>query len=79
MTHGPLLCGTLMLDVDVRQAELGVALANHHLSIFATAYLYNALRQLELVDLIWPEMERIMELQVDPLFAGELTTKMAQM
>ena len=40
----------------------GISLANHHMSLFAVAYLYNGLRQQQLIGFEWPLVERIMEL-----------------
>lgn len=49
-----------------------MALSNHHLSIFATAHLYNALRQLKYIQIGWPELDRVMELHAGPLFANDV-------
>lgn len=78
MSNDPLQCGTLLLNILVRQEEAGVKLANHHLSIFATAYLYHGLRLLENTDMSWPQLDHIMDIQVGPLFAGEVPATLAQ-
>lgn len=72
INYNPFLSGTIALDLMLKVEEAGIALANHHLSIFATAHLYNALRQHQLTDVHWPAMERIIDLHMVPLFAGEL-------
>lgn len=64
--------GTVMLDLALRTEEAGISLANHHMSILATAHLYNALRQQRLINLEWPAMDRIIQLQIDPIFAGSI-------
>lgn len=72
ITHNPLLCGTLALQLALLTEDAGVALSNHHLSIFATAHLYNALRQLKYIQIGWPELDRVMELHAGPLFANDV-------
>lgn len=73
-THNPLFCGTLALRLAVMAEEAGVALANHHLSIFATAHLYNALQQLGRGPVRWPAIEGVMQVHIGPVFAGKLPT-----
>lgn len=68
----PFSAGTVMLDLALRTEEAGTNLANHHMSSFAVAHLYNALRQHRLIELAWPAMERAMERQIDPIFAGSI-------
>lgn len=58
----------------VQTEEAGVALANHHLTYFSTCHLYNAMSQQNMIDFEWPELERIVELHVGALFAGEIPT-----
>lgn len=70
----PLYCGTLILNVCAMTEEAGVGLANHHWSIFSAAHLYNAMRQMKLTDVYWPEMEEVIEAQMGPLFANDLPT-----
>ncbi|KAK3705021.1 hypothetical protein LTR37_013538 [Vermiconidia calcicola] len=70
--YNPFFSGTKALELALKVEDAGVALANHHLSIFATAHLYNALRQHQVINFQWPVMDRIMELHVGPMFAGEL-------
>ncbi|KAF2498189.1 hypothetical protein BU16DRAFT_615270 [Lophium mytilinum] len=68
----PLYAGTLLLDVAAMVEEAGVALANHHLSIFCVAHLYNALRRFGLLDVNWPDLERIIELHKGAIFANDI-------
>ncbi|KAF9639620.1 hypothetical protein BFW01_g11426 [Lasiodiplodia theobromae] len=72
VTHNHLLCGMMALQLDVLNEEAGVALSNHHLSIFATAHLYNAIRQLRLTQISWPDLERVMDLHAGPIFANDV-------
>jgi hypothetical protein len=79
MNKNPLYCGTLILSQTVSTEAAGVALANHHLSIFTVAHLYNALRKMELTDIIWPAMEKIMKLHAGPLFADDIPSTPEEM
>ena len=69
-THNPLHCGTMTYNLAIRMEEIGIALANHHVSVFLIAHLYNALRQTEVVHGKWPEMEKLIEQQMGVLFGG---------
>lgn len=79
LDHNPLYIGTVLLNLTVLTEKAGVSLANHQLSIFATAHLYNALRQSGLVREPWPEMERVIEKDIGPLFAGDIPTTPEEM
>ncbi|KAL9623429.1 MAG: hypothetical protein Q9160_002322 [Pyrenula sp. 1 TL-2023] len=72
MTHNPLCCGALALKLLTNVEEAGIALSNHHLSIFVTAHLYNALRQLDLTQIQSPEFERIVDLHKGAIFASDI-------
>ncbi|KAI1144327.1 hypothetical protein F5Y05DRAFT_418364 [Hypoxylon sp. FL0543] len=74
VTHNPLYSGTAMLKLVLEHQEAGLALANHHLSIFVVAHLYNALRQLKMVEQEWPLMEHIIKLHKRALFADVIPT-----
>ncbi|KAI0387452.1 hypothetical protein F5Y04DRAFT_4615 [Hypomontagnella monticulosa] len=67
-----LYAGTLIMDVTSMAEEAGVALANHYLSVFSVAHLYNALRKLGVCSVGWPMMERIIELHPGPIFANDI-------
>ena len=73
-TRNPVYCGALAFNVAVDMEEAGVALANHHLTIFTMSHLYNALQQTGLLKGRWPEMDSIIKLHVKALFAGDLPT-----
>ena len=73
--RNPLYCGTLVFNIAIDMEIAGIKLANHHLTIFAVAHLYNALQQTKVVQGKWPEMEKIIELHIGQLFAGKLPTK----
>lgn len=79
LKHNALMCGTLVLKLATNKKEAGIALANHHMSIFATAHLYNGVRQLKLSEVQWPEMERIIELHKSALFANDIPTTPGEM
>ncbi|KAK5692860.1 hypothetical protein LTR97_010336 [Elasticomyces elasticus] len=69
--YNPIYFGTAALLLALKTEEAGIALANHHMTIFATAHLYNALKQLHVIDIEWPALDRIIALQVGPIFAGQ--------
>lgn len=73
-TRNPVYCGALAFNVAVDMEEAGVALANHHLTIFTMSHLYNALQQTGLLKGRWPEMDSIIKLHIKALFAGDLPT-----
>lgn len=73
-TRNPVYCGILAFNVAVDMEEAGVALANHHLTIFTMSHLYNALQQIGLLKGRWPEMDSIIKLHIKALFAGDLPT-----
>lgn len=50
----------------------GISLCNWHKSIWPTAHLYNALQQMSRISKTWPEMEELIDLHMDALFAGHL-------
>lgn len=73
ISHNPLRRATLALKVALLREATGLALADHHLSIFAAAHLHNALRQLEAVPArSWPQIEHAMELHKAALFANDV-------
>ena len=71
----PLYCGSLAFNIAIDMEIAGIKLANHHLTIFAVAHLYNALQQTKVVQGKWPELDQIIELHIGQLFAGKLPTK----
>jgi hypothetical protein len=79
MNKSPLYCGTLILSRRVSTEAAGIALANRHLSIFAVAHLCNAVRKMELTNIIWPAMEKIIKLYAGPLFADDIPSTPEEM
>jgi hypothetical protein len=69
LSHNPLYSGSAILMLLMECSTAGLDLANHHLSIFAVAHLYNAVRQLKLLEQPWPIMDRIIELHKRAIFA----------
>ncbi|CAJ2500219.1 Uu.00g030720.m01.CDS01 [Anthostomella pinea] len=78
-THNPVYTGSVLLKLALLYHDTGLSLANHHLSIFATAHLYNALRQLHMLQDKWHVMDRIIELHKRALFADAIPTRTADM
>ncbi|KAI0138552.1 hypothetical protein F4776DRAFT_618877 [Hypoxylon sp. NC0597] len=74
ITHNPLYSGTVMLRLLLAHQDAGLILANDHLGIFAAAHLYNALRQLKMIDQEWQLMERIIQLHKRALFTDVIPT-----
>ena len=52
-----------------------ITFANHQLTIFAMAHLYNLLQQTKVIQGKWPELDRIIQLHIGQLFAGQLPTR----
>jgi len=77
-THNPLYCGTLTFNIAIDIELAGLALANHQLTIFAIAHLYNACQQTKIIESKWPEMERLIQMHIGQLFAGQLPTKLSE-
>lgn len=73
-TQNPLYCGTMAFNLAVNMEEAGITLSNHHLVIFAVSHIYNALQQTGLLNAQWPDMDRIIQLHIKPLFNGQLPT-----
>ena len=74
----PLYCGSLAFNIAIGMEIAGIRLANHHLTIFAVAHLYNALQQADVVRGKWPELDKIIQLHIGQLFAGKLPTKLSE-
>lgn len=72
--QNPLYSGTLAFNLVADMEEVGITLANHHLTIFAISHLYNALQRMGILETRWPEMDHLIKLQIKPLFAGQLPT-----
>ena len=73
--NNPLYGGTLKFNLAFDMEKAGITLANHHLMIFAMAYLYNISRQRKIYQGEWPEQDRIIELHIGQLFSGQLPTR----
>lgn len=66
--------GTAILDLITRSELVEIKLANFHFSIFCVAHIYNAARQLAGLDISWPKMDQVIELQKGPIFANDVPT-----
>ena len=74
--YGQLLYGgTLKFSLALDMEMAGITLADHHSTIFAMAHLYNICRQTETIHGECPEPDRIIQLHIGQLFAGQLTTR----
>ncbi|EEP79996.1 predicted protein [Uncinocarpus reesii 1704] len=77
INRNPLYVGDSLMNLYVQTGYVGIELANHSVSIFSFAHLYNAWRQMGLVEslgLEWNIIEMMMDSQIVPLFAGEFPT-----
>jgi hypothetical protein len=54
-------------------------LANHHLSALTAAHLHNGLRQMNLTHTRGLEMEKVIEIHLGPIFAGDIPTELKAM
>lgn len=72
LTTNPIYCGLLSFSMLTDFEASGISLCNWHKSIWPTAHLYNALQQTSSISKSWPEMEELMDLHMDALFAGHL-------
>jgi hypothetical protein len=70
--HNPLYAGILILNLRTMTEELGVSVASHNHVLFGMCHLYNALHQLKLTELEWPELEKIIAMHPGPLFANDI-------
>ena len=71
-TTNPIFCGLISFSMLTDFEASGISLCNWHKSIWPTAHLYNALQQTSRISKTWPEMEELMDLHMDTLFAGHL-------
>ena len=71
-TTNPIYCGLVSFSILTDFEASGISLCNWHKSIWPTAHLYNALQQTSRISKTWPEMEELMDLHMDTLFAGHL-------
>ena len=69
-TSNPVSCGTMMYNLDLAREQAGICLANYQLTILATAYLYIAFRNRNLLHGHWSDMEAIIEVHGEAMFFG---------
>ena len=72
LTTNPIYCGLVSFSMLTDFEASGISLCNWHKTIWPTAHLYNALQQTSSVSRLWREMEELMDLHMDALFAGQL-------
>lgn len=72
LTTNPIYCGLVSFNLLADFEASGISLSNWHKSIWPTAHLYNALQQTSSISKTWPEMEELIDLHMDALFAGYL-------
>ncbi len=72
LTTNPIYCGLVSFSMLTDFEASGISLCNWHKSIWPTAHLYNALQQTSSISRTWPEMEELIDLHMDALFAGQI-------
>lgn len=70
--YNPLYCGTMMFQLAIQMETAGLTLASHHHTILSVAHLYNGLHQLKLLEQKWPELDRVIDIQMPILFGSAL-------
>lgn len=68
----PIYCGLVSFSISTNFEAAGIALCNRHQGLWPTAHLYNAVQRTSNISKAWPEMEELIDLHMDALFAGQL-------
>ncbi|KAL8669911.1 MAG: hypothetical protein Q9168_005518 [Polycauliona sp. 1 TL-2023] len=71
-TTNPIYCGLVSFNFLTDFETAGISLTNRHRSIWPMAHLYNALQQSSGMPRAWPEMDHLIDLQMDALFANDI-------
>jgi hypothetical protein len=72
MSHNPVYSELLTLYLVIGNSQAGLILGNYHTVITLVAHLYCEARRTGLMETRWPEMDLLIELHIDVLFAGKL-------
>jgi hypothetical protein len=70
-TNNPVYAGTIALTIQLNIEALGIALENHHITIFPMAHLYNAARKTGVLDGRWQRLEEVIKFHEKPIFGGD--------
>ncbi|KAL9011045.1 MAG: hypothetical protein Q9173_004081 [Seirophora scorigena] len=71
-TTNPIYCGVVSFGILTDYEAAGISLCNWHKSIWPTAHLYSALQQTSSISKSWQEMDKLIDLHMDTLFAGQI-------
>ncbi|KAI4258125.1 MAG: hypothetical protein L6R42_005287, partial [Xanthoria sp. 1 TBL-2021] len=71
-TTNPIYCGIVSFSMLTDFEAAGISLSNWHKSIWPTAHLYNALQQSSGISRSWPEMDKLIDLHMNALFADHI-------
>lgn len=71
--------GSALLDSISLLEVAGIGIASQSFSIMCMAHVYNAVKQLHQLDMMWPEMDQAIKLQELALFANKIPTTRADM
>lgn len=74
----PTLMGSNLLRILVEYQAVGLSTASSTMYVLVVAHLYNALRQLNMFDREWIQMDRVIELHKGTLFAGVIPTEVGE-
>ncbi|KAF4629354.1 hypothetical protein G7Y89_g8792 [Cudoniella acicularis] len=72
VTNNPTYCGLLALNLVIVNEHAGLLLTNYHTVTTLVAHLYCEARRSELLADKWPEMDQMIEMHMDIMFAGKL-------
>ncbi|KAH6676317.1 hypothetical protein B0J14DRAFT_476727 [Halenospora varia] len=70
--NNPTYCGLLALNIVVANEKAGLLLNNYHTVVTLVAHLYSEARRANILTLEWPEMDQMIEMHKDTMFAGTI-------
>jgi hypothetical protein len=73
-SHNPRCCGIFALGLVVNAEETGLTLANYHTVATLVAHLYAEATRSGLLQSTWSEMDLMIDMHLDEMFAGKLPT-----
>ncbi|KAI4174861.1 MAG: hypothetical protein LQ348_006288 [Seirophora lacunosa] len=71
-TTNPIYCGVVSFGILTDYEAAGISLCNWHKTIWPTAHLYSALQQTSSISKSWQDMDKLIDLHMDTLFAGQI-------
>ena len=75
LKHNPVLCGLMVYFLNSCMREFGISLTNAYDTIFSSAHLYNAVRQIQALGAEWTDMDFLILMHTpERMFVGGLPT-----